>query len=496
MRRTLGWVAAAGLLLVPGLAILSSSPAAASSGYINPLNYGAPAAPQSIVPGDLDVQIHKRSPGDSMDVMDAGHGADCSAPPATHSINTLAQGVYACKNHLMTAINAGDYGEIALTPPELVDFSGGQAQIQVSVSTLQFCTLDWIELWVSPFSENITLPHSGTVDLQGPPKDALRFHLSDSGDLGASTGQVYRFDNFAETSIPRQLTTSLASLVAASGVVRTTFEIDLSTTHVRFGVPGLGAGGTWWTDTAIAPLAFNQGIVQLVHHSYNVAKHCPGSPADTWHWSGLSLSSAVPFTLINGAQRAISATDGTTVDFARPAPAGAFLRFSGLGTISVSYDGGKSWQAAQEQVQRDHATDHFSSYWTPIPAGVQRVLFSGVHWYGGPWWVRDPSIWSLSTSPPQSPPSRSGSGGGGGPQPVNPPAASAHQPANPPVGQSPSESGGSGSTVHEGTATFTAHDLVTQLAAAVNPNQDPVITVLLVSLLAGALVAIARAVRG
>ncbi len=498
MRRIFAYAAVAAsllLLVTPAAEATPASAATASSGpYLNSLDYGAPATPQSIVPSNLDVQIHKRSIGDGMDVMDAGHGADCSAPPATHSINTLAQAVYACKDHLMTAITAGDYGEIALTPPTLVDFSAGQATVQVNVSTLQFCSLDWIELWVSPYSENIALPHSGTVDLQGPPKDGLRFTLSENGDAGAHPGMVYRFDNFAESILPRQLTTGLDTLVPPSPTVRTTFEIDLSTSHVRFGLPAVGAGGTWWTDTNLSPLVFTQGVVQLVHHSYNPSKHCPGAPVNTWHWSGLSINPAVPFTILNAGERSINPAGATSAHFLAPAPSNSILRFSGIGTITVSYDSGATWQAAQIQSQRDHATDHFSTYWTPAPARVTQVLFRGVNWYGGSWWVRDPAIWSLSTTPVQAPPSRSASSGGGGNAPHNPPAASAPKPVtnNPPASKTSSGSGGSSSIVSDAKA----QTPFTQLVAGFNPNQDPVVTLLILSVLAGALAAVFRVIRG
>jgi len=48
---------------------------------------GAPASPQAWVPGqinDWDLISNIDGPTDANGSMEAGHGADCSAPPATH----------------------------------------------------------------------------------------------------------------------------------------------------------------------------------------------------------------------------------------------------------------------------------------------------------------------------------------------------------------------------------------------------------------------------
>jgi hypothetical protein len=395
---------------------------------------GTPSSPLSVVPNSWDVQVHKRALGDTMDPMLAQHGADCSAPPATHPISTLAAGVFICKDHLMTAIGDEGYGEIALTSDHMVDFSSGTAAIQISVSTLQLNPSDWIEVWVSPFAENIALPFLCCApDLQGPPRHALRFSLNHSEILGTYEGKVARYDNFTETDLPQSGSSRLASLLAPSAAVRTTYEIDISSGHVRFGLPSLNV---WWTDTNVAPLSFSQGIVQLVHHSYNPNKHCPGCGVDTFHWSGFSISNAVPFTIINGNERSIHA-GANVVNFPAPAPANSFLRFSGIGpqrrTFSVSYDGGASWASPALQAQNGTIDEHFSTYWTPVPAGTRKVMFRGNDWWGGPWWARDPAIWSLTTSSAGPSPSPL-------PSPSPSPSASPSTSPSPSPGPSPSPS--------------------------------------------------------
>jgi hypothetical protein len=394
------------LLIVP-------APTASGSSAFNFQWMGTPASPNGVVPTGWDEQIHVRTPQDTMSAMQAQHGPDCGAPPATHTITQLRDGVYICRNHLMTAISGKPgYGEIALTPNQLADWSSGTTVIQVSVSTLQFNNSDFLEIWIMPFAENSTMPINVTdPDGQGPPKTALRFALN-QGAFGGTTGDVYRYDNF---NSPGRLPKAhdcyagspycLPALGLKSATLRTTYEIDISSNHIRFGLP---SNRVWWTDTDIPALSFTKGVISLTHHSYDPTKHNPGTGIDTWHWSNFYISNADPFTIINGAERSIHADGATTVHFPSPAPANAYLRFSGIGTTQVSFNGGTSWQMAQRQAQKVENAGHFSSYWTPVPAGVTSVMFKGTgdRWYQGPWWVRDPAIWSLSLgsgTPPPTP---------------------------------------------------------------------------------------------
>ena len=58
------------------------------------------------------------------------------------------------------------------------------------------------------------------------------------------------------------------------------------------------------------------------------------------------------------------------------------------------FDGGETWTPAVRQALLKAADEHFKSYWTPIPAGVDRVLIRGADGWFGPWMVRDISIWA------------------------------------------------------------------------------------------------------
>jgi IPT/TIG domain len=410
--RRLGTIAAAPIAFVMcGGVFMASTTAVTTVGqpYTNTFNYGSPASPQAIVPSDMDVQIHVRAPSNQMtDPMNAGHGADCSAPPATHTIQNLSDGLFACKNHLMTAIGDSDYGEIALTPNHMADWSTGTTTITFNVSTQQFNASDWLEVWLTPFSDNTSMPFSGNpVDFQGPPKNAIIFSLDQSELMGTMSGDVTPVQNYVlQSHLPKVACKYIpdpqcinaygaTSAVPLSAVTRTQYEIDISQGHIRFGLPGV----VWWTDTNVN-VPFTQALVTLAHHSYNPLKHDAGTGIDTYHWSNFAISNAVPFTILNGAERVINGSTLSTIHFPAAAPAGSYLRFSALGTMSISLDGGTTWQAAVMQGLHTH-DEHFQTYMTPIPAGTTSVMVSGIdNQYAQPWWIRDPAIWSQAATPP------------------------------------------------------------------------------------------------
>src|SRR4029077_9153569 len=56
----------------------------------------------------------------------------------------------------------------------------------------------------------------------------------------------------------------------------------------------------------------------------------------------------------------------------------------------------------QRQSQLNNIVGHFSNYWMAVPAGTASVTIRGTNWIGGPWWVRDVSVWSLASPAPTS----------------------------------------------------------------------------------------------
>ena len=391
---------------------------------------GTPATAQPWQPGSInnwDLILHNRDNQNSLYMVQAQHGLDCAPFPATHPVTQFADAVFICKNHLMTAINGGGYSEIVMTPAQMLDFSNG-GSVQFSVSTSKTNNRDWIDLWISPFSEQLLLPSGGVPpDLQGPTKDALNIMVEASIPTDV---HLQEYSNFVQTDFGgtgQSIEACVAPLGGVSATRRDPLVVTMTRTHVKVDLMVLGAACTL-LDTNINDLGFSAGVVQLGHHSYapdeGTMCNIPGcvvnlgaGAGNTFHWSSFSMSPAVPFTMLRGDMPLTGIQAGTTktVNFAAPAPANSFLRFSALakrGSVTVSSNGAAP-VVAQEQVQKGDGVDGVSAgshigYWTPIPAGTTSVTFSAqdsVSCCG--WAIQDVSIWSQTplgaTPPPPSP---------------------------------------------------------------------------------------------
>ena len=341
----------------------------------------------------------------------AEHGAACEGPPSTHRITTAAQSVFLCNNHLMTTQNGesaccGGYGMTYLTPPAMLNFAGASASLTYTVSTLRTSLSDWQEIWVSPFADQLadpiepgSNPTGPPLDQQGPPKNGIEVFM-DHTDVGLTVFNVIVYRDYQPTEYSSNAP-GYESFLSPSAAARQTFELDVSTTHLRFGMP---AFNVWWVDTAIPALGWTAGIVQIGHHSYTPVKDC-GFPApagmackpDTWHWGGVAMSSAIPFGIRHPLQSGIGSGTPATLTLPSPAPAGSYLRFEALGIIRYSLDGGRTWNAAVRAGQNFNIDDRFVNYWTPIPAGTATVTFSGTDLVSGSaWWVDGVSVFSLT----------------------------------------------------------------------------------------------------
>ncbi|ABY34862.1 MAG TPA: hypothetical protein DEF43_11500 [Chloroflexus aurantiacus] len=352
---------------------------------------GEPAQPQSWDPNHWDVAVHSRDVNTwyQLEEMSAEHGHDCAPAPATHTINRYEDAVYQCRNHIMTAIKASGYGLIYLTPNHLVDFSGGTATIRFDVSTLRTSLRDWIDLWISPYNDHLQLPFDMEVDLSGPPRNGVQVRM----DLSGNFFDVIVYRNFQPTVI-QGVAIPYERFLEPSATRRDTFELQISRTRIRFGMP---AYNFYWVDTSIADLGWDQGVVQFGHHSYNPLKDCTSScRPGTWHWDNVTISPSRPFTMI-AANRRYADRANPSVTLAAPAPANAYLRFSGIGpNLQVRFNGG-AWQPARLQAQdsRYFKDEHFRNFWMPIPAGVTQIEFRGDRWWGADWHVRGISVWAL-----------------------------------------------------------------------------------------------------
>lgn len=363
---------------------------------------GRPPSPQPWQPTDWDVSVHSRDTGTwlQLEPMTAQHGPDCAGPPATHPLNgAYADAVFICNDHLMTAINAGGYGVIYLTPNRLVDFSAGEAVVRFDMSTRRTSGRDWVDLWISPYADHLQLPLQDWLpDLQGEPRRAVQVRMDNFN--GTSIFRVVTVSDHGAREVNGNTFTGYETFLVPDAARRDTFELRISRTRLKFGMP---AYNFWWVDTTIPDLGWDQGVVQLGHHSYNPTKDCVPSDncqPNTWHWDNVRIEPAIPFTILRADRRYVDRNSPATVQFPAPSPAGSHLRFSAIGTPQYSLDGGATWQTAQRQTQELNDPYHFASYWTPIPTGITAVQLRGT---GNSWMIKDISIWSLQgdgSSPP------------------------------------------------------------------------------------------------
>jgi hypothetical protein len=356
---------------------------------------GRPDVPTPWHGDGWDVTVHSRNreTWQQLEPMAAMHGADCSAPPATHLMTEYDDAVFHCNGHIMTSINAGGYGVIYLTPNQMVDFSGGEAVVRFDLSTLRTSPRDWVDIWLTPYEDQLQLPLDNWLpDLTGEPWRSVHLRMDSNNDLSIFKGFVFR----GRTSEDLKIRTwgGYESVVTPSAVRRDTIELRISRTSLKLGMPDYNF---WWIDTKMADLGWDRAVVQFGHHSYSPFK-CDGQCApNTWHWDNVTIDPAVPFTIVPADRRVANAEQGTTVQFAAPAPPESHLRFVAAGSnLQVSFDGGGSWQPAQPRAIRDghDVNNSFLSYWTPMPAGATEVTLRGGDWFGGAWQARDFSIWS------------------------------------------------------------------------------------------------------
>lgn len=357
---------------------------------------GNPTAPQPWKPSTWDVTVHSRDVGtwDKLEPVVAMHGSDCGAPPQTHTITSYDDAVFLCRDHLMTAIKAEGYGVIYLTPNQMVDFSQGEAVVRFDLSTLRTSQRDWVDLWITPYPEQLQLPLEDWLpDLSGVPRNAI--HVRMDAFNGGTNFTVFVINDFVATELPGQSWVSYESMLTPDAKRRDTFELRIARTYIQFGMPAYHFS---WVNADMPALDWGRGVVQFGHHSYNPSK-ADGCGAvcepDTWHWDNIRISPALPFTILRADRRSAGPDAAGSVHFPAPAPPNAHLRFAGIGSaLEVSFDGGASWQAAQLQAQQKLNEDHFKSYWMPVPTRTSSVQFRGAGWWGGPWQVRDISIWA------------------------------------------------------------------------------------------------------
>ena len=215
--RRLAWSPAVAkrLLLGVGCATILSGIVVATAASGPTFSFdGSPGGPLAVEPANssvlanFDVAVHSRDTSTwyQPEAMAAAHGSDCGAPPATHNISSYEDSVFQCKDHIMTAIKAGGYGEIVLTPNQIVDFSGGSADIKFDVSTLRSSGRDFIDFWITPTRKTSSSPSMrATSTSKAPPRTPSTSICP--GTSGVFKASVIR--NFISTDIPGDWSTGL-----------------------------------------------------------------------------------------------------------------------------------------------------------------------------------------------------------------------------------------------------------------------------------------------
>jgi len=324
-----------------------------------------------------DVMVHQRDVQDALEPVVAQHGPDCGPYPGTHVVTTFDGTVFQCRNHIMTSIDSdiSGYAAIYLTPPQLLDWSAGEAVISFDISTLVTSSRDWWTITLSSFDSNMAFPLASWLpDGDGLPNDALELRLSPAwrnvcpvvvaGGVESELPGCAWWDSY-DNYIPQ------------SATVRTTFEARISANHLKVGIPSIGLV---WYDGPLS-LPFNQAVVQFGHHSYTPSKDGAGS-ANTWHWDNITLSPAVPFAINRAtpARQYVGSWDvDTTVTFPA-APTGARLRFTSISDVALV-----NGQPCQSQPSnRADPWGHASSFLCPIPEGSTSATIRGVQLAGWP----------------------------------------------------------------------------------------------------------------
>jgi hypothetical protein len=421
---------------------------ATASPYLGLVNLGMPTAPQPFMSDTLAITKHERQSCNDSSAppwdggtcsMQADHGAACDAPPATHSTGEGYAGeVFVCHDHLMTAFNAAGAGVIAFQPNQLVDFSGGAATVAISRSTRITSGRDYTEFYFVPFEQQ--LAYSADANIGESEKQAQTFIRVFMGTHPGSgnTFNVTERVNGVDAGVPGNnwQTVEQATGLVDSAVTRTPITMTISQTHFT-----LASNGFTFYDAAL-PIKFpvSQAVFQVQHASYDPTKNDEGAP-DTWHWSNLAISSAVPYYQQMAMPEAAGDYSGLTnrITFAA-APAGAFLRFQGYnrhwdsfgGGYDISFDNGATW--APWHLVSGTGDNSLGSFWQSIPTGATSALLRG----SSGWYARDFYVMALGGASAAQPVAPTATGTMptmpmGTPSPTEAPPASSPAPAPLPI---------------------------------------------------------------
>jgi len=396
------------------------------------------------------------------------HGTQCGVPTSGadlsgfHAISSLygenGDGgmAFTCRDHLMLTNHCQPdcFGSTVLTLPMQLDWSQGPATFSFNMSTRHTADRDWMELFLTPFRDQLAYPSSlsSYEDNVGPPATGLGFsfgaNLPPDAPCSPTTAQSQcGFDQWssglanwcgcdpnAGGDVRNGLhQTQLADVDLNLGSVedalqgvgptnngRARFNLIVSKTHVTLGLApqwqqpagvilnAAYANGLNWVDSDLSsnPLPYNRAVVQFVAQDYAACLYQTTDPCngtDTWHMSGFSMSSAVPLRIIRANQNwaddstsvSIGGKRATELTFPSPAVAGSYLRTCFYGDpaeAQFSVDKGVSWIHLHILQGMD---GFYACSLTPVPAGTQAVYLTGADKFWSltnPWHFEGASI--------------------------------------------------------------------------------------------------------
>jgi hypothetical protein len=382
----------------------------------------SPAAPQRWTPeavDDWDLLATSDIPSDQGGTMQARFGADCSPPPATHTVKALADSAYLCRNQLMTAIDGGGdapktYGGVYFSPAQLADLGQGTTSISWQVSALRASANDWWDLWLTPFDENLVTPVASgeAAAFNGAPGDAVHIRMNNGtcpgsgqpGTLGTANGvpigtvfdvEVYANHKATRVDGPGFQPCLESALGRVTADTMAGFQVQVSQGHLKFSAARPGGGSPVVYADTMVDLPFQEAVVQFAHHSFDPEQACGGNGScgpNTYRWTSVAINPSIPFTMLRPNGVASVHGQATTLRLPQAAPAGSRLRFYAFGAIRVGFDGHTAQAAAAQQGQQAGTGE--ASYWMPVPAGTTTVTLSGAGAGGLPWWVLDVAVWA------------------------------------------------------------------------------------------------------
>lgn len=325
-------------------------------------------------------------------VNTAQHGPDCAKPgtggTVRHSTSDYKDLIFQCRDHMMTHVNGGA-AFIYMTPNHSLDLSSGNATIKWDLDTVSLSTRDW----VSVFVQNWDTQQQKVIDepipgQQGNPRNAIQIEQGGVGPGFDSGSGAWHIDYYNANSQFHGIDMgccgpSIYDVVAMSAETRITFQVDITNKrHVRLWLPQFNY--TLVEGDLSETLNWSKAVVTFAHHSYSADKganpftgaccEVGDGEANTWHWDNLSLTPAIPFTIIKSDHR--TSNDGDTFNFATPAPANSLIRFhafSGDGNVKVSLNDGPLQNATR--TSNFLFPEQSASFIINIPQGTTKARF-------------------------------------------------------------------------------------------------------------------------